>query len=67
MEKEKINIREVEFIEIPKAKCKICGSEKECVKLKYKGKFLKFFDTNEEIVICETCLSYAFRQLRKDK
>jgi len=60
-------MRKFEIIEVPKAECKICGEVKECVKFKYEDKVLKLFPQQEELTICETCLSHAFRKLRSDR
>ena len=56
----------VQMVEVPKGECKFCGAVKECIKFKYKDKFFILFDTEEELMICETCLSHAFRKLKKE-
>jgi len=57
----------IEMVEVEKATCTLCGEEKECIKFKYEGRFLWVFPKEEELSVCETCLSRAFRLLRKDR
>ena len=53
--------------EVPKAKCTICGTTKECIRFEYADKALLIFPTQDVLYICETCLSRAFSLLRKDR
>jgi len=55
--------KEYDFKEIRNAKCMVCGEEKECIEITYEKEHIFGITDKDRFVICQTCISKAFRKL----